>query len=131
MHNPIETIRIDQRNKNLLVQIKRKTKIQNWNTICRWAFIYSLKMEGKPNTLETKAENAVEMTWKVFSGTYNNLIWGLLKARVLDDGLPLDEETLKIQFKLHLYRGIQALSNFDYEDYGFSFLNNSTIKIIN
>jgi DNA sulfur modification protein DndE len=128
MHNPIETIRIDQRNKNLLIQIKRKTKIQNWNTICRWAFLYSLQMEGKPNTLETKAENAVEMTWKVFSGTYSNLIWGLLKARVLNDSLPLEEDILKTQFKLHLYRGIQALSNFDYDDFTFSLIDRKMIK---
>jgi len=38
----IETIRISEKGKQQLIQLKRKTGIDNWHTLCRWAFCISL-----------------------------------------------------------------------------------------
>ncbi len=83
MNNPIEVVRVDQRMKNLLVQLKRKTKIQNWNILCRWGFLISLSIDIPPNEVSIENDGAVEMSWKVFGGAYDHLIWALLKYRLL------------------------------------------------
>lgn len=114
MKNPIEVVRVDQRTKNLLIQLKRKTKIQNWNILCRWGFILSLTIETPPNEVAVENDGAVEMSWKVFSGSYDHLIWAMLKYRILKEGFNLDDDVLKDQFKRHLYRGIQHLSNVEF-----------------
>ncbi len=113
MYNPVETIRIDKRNKNFLIQLKRKTQIQNWNTLCRWGFLYSLQLKEIPNKVVTQEDGAIEMSWKVFAGVYSNLIWALLKRRILNDRIDITDDNLKEHFKRHLYRGIQALTNLE------------------
>jgi DNA sulfur modification protein DndE len=32
----IENVRISEKAKNQLITLKRRTGIQNWNTLCRW-----------------------------------------------------------------------------------------------
>jgi DNA sulfur modification protein DndE len=50
------------------------------------------------------------MTWKVFGGKYESLYLALLRRRCHEDGLGLDDETLAIQFRLHLHGGIGYLA---------------------
>jgi DNA sulfur modification protein DndE len=49
------------------------------------------------------------MNWRTFSGDLGDVLWALLRQRCHNDGLPLDEETLAQQFRLHLHRGIGYL----------------------
>lgn len=121
MNNPIEVVRVDQRMKNLLVQLKRKTKVQNWNILCRLGFIISLTIDTPPNEVTVENDGAVEMSWKVFGGAYDHLIWALLKYRLIRDGLELKEDLLKDNFKRHLYRGIQHLSNVEFSSGAINF----------
>jgi len=107
----LETVRINQRGKNQLTTLKRRTKIENWNILCRWAFCLSIAEQGKPRPGTAKGDAAVEMTWKTFGGEYADIYLGLLKHRCLEDGLELDEDTLSEQLKLHLHRGIGYLSS--------------------
>ncbi len=51
------------------------------------------------------------MSWRVFGGRHSELYMALLKERCLNDDLPVDEETLAQQFRLHLHRGIAYLAN--------------------
>jgi len=44
----IETIRISEKGKQQLTRLKRKTGIENWNTLCRWAFCLSLSESSIP-----------------------------------------------------------------------------------
>ena len=39
----IETVRTSEKGKTQLITLKRRTGIQNWNVLCRWAFCISLK----------------------------------------------------------------------------------------
>lgn len=129
MNNPIEVVRVDQRIKNMLVQLKRKTKVQNWNILCRWGFIISLTLDTLPNEVTVENDGAVEMSWKVFGGAYDHLIWALLKFRLIRDGIELNEDLLKDHFKRHLYRGIQHLSNIDFSNNSLNFVKTITDEV--
>ena len=39
----IEQVRVSERARVQLINIKRRTGVQNWNIICRWALAISLK----------------------------------------------------------------------------------------
>jgi DNA sulfur modification protein DndE len=36
----IENVRISEKAKNQLITLKRRTGIQNWNTLCRWGLVH-------------------------------------------------------------------------------------------
>ena len=106
----IEHIRISQQGKDQLARIKRATGIEHWNALCRWAFCASLADESVPSPVKIPADGAVEMEWKTFGGSHHELYYALLKHRCHRDGLGTNEETLTIQFRLHLHRGISYLA---------------------
>jgi DNA sulfur modification protein DndE len=107
---PVDNIRLSQKAKDSLVNLKRKTHIENWNVLCRWAFCLSLNEPSLPPKMNHPADSNVEMSWKIFAGEYGELYWALLKQRCKKDELELTEEELALQFRLHLHRGIAYLS---------------------
>jgi len=106
---PIEHIRLAQSARDQLITLKRRTGISNWNVLCRWGFCRSIAEPTPPPATRIAADSNVEMTWKVFAGPYGDELWALLRLRCHRDGLPLDDETLAQQFRLHLHRGIGYL----------------------
>jgi len=110
MNAPIEHVRLSQQARDQLVKLKRLTKIENWNVLCRWAFCISLAEQSVPPQTKIPADSPVEMTWKVFGGTYHEIYLALLKERCRRDGFGTSDETLRTQFRLHLHRGISYLS---------------------
>jgi DNA sulfur modification protein DndE len=115
---PVERVRISQAGKDQLIKLKRVTKIDQWNILCRWAFCRSLAEPTPPSPVPIPADSNVEMTWQVFGGAFakgmakpiaDHLVIGL-KQRCQNDGLGTDPETLATQFRLHLHRGIGYLS---------------------
>src|SRR5437868_6918387 len=107
---PIEHIHLSQQAKEQLIKVKRWTGIQNWNTLCRWAFCLSLSESGVPPTAKIPADSSVEMNWKVFGGLYSDIYLALLKERCRRDNLGTTDEVLSMQFRLHLHRGIGYLA---------------------
>ena len=105
----IETVRISERAKVHLVTLKRKTGIQNWNVICRWAFCASLNDPSIPPKEKRQTDSSIEMTWKVFGGIHAEIYFALLVQRCKTDGVELTSQKLNEQFKLHLHRGISYL----------------------
>jgi len=106
----IENIRVSQTAKDQLIKLKRVTGIEHWNVLCRWAFCVSLAEGSIPPISKIPADSNVEMSWRVFGGRHADLYLVLLKERVLRDGLPLDQDTIGQQFRLHLHRGISYLA---------------------
>ena len=107
---PVERVRISQAGKDQLIKLKRVTKIDQWNILCRWAFCRSLAEPTPPSPVPIPADSNVEMTWQVFGGAIaDHLVIGL-KQRCQNDGLGTDPETLAMQFRVHLHRGIGYLS---------------------
>lgn len=106
----IKQIRLSNAAKDKLARLKGKTGIQNWNTLCRWAFCYSLKEGSIPTDIEIDSDSNVEMSWFTFAGENHELYEALMKEWCFENGLSLDEKTLSKYFKLHLERGIGYLS---------------------
>jgi DNA sulfur modification protein DndE len=107
---PIEHIHLSQQAKEQLIKVKRWTGIQNWNTLCRWAFCLSLSESGIPPQAKVPADSSVEMSWKVFGGPHADIYLALLKERCRRDNLGTSDEVLATQFRLHLHRGIGYLA---------------------
>jgi DNA sulfur modification protein DndE len=110
MEYPIERFRLSQTAKDQLVKLKRYTKIDQWNILCRWAFCLSLAEPGIPAAVTIPADSNLELTWRVFGGELSDILLAALKQRCHNDGLGTEQETLAQQFRLHLHRGIAYLS---------------------
>ena len=124
----IETVRLSDQAKGQLIKLKRKTKIENWNVLCRWALCLSLSDPKIPSDTAFKSNSAVEMTWKVFGGEYSDLFEALMKERCHGDGIKLTKDNLAKYFRLHLHRGITYLDNSEDVSNLVSFLN---VDVIN
>ncbi|MCL1076573.1 DNA sulfur modification protein DndE [Parashewanella spongiae] len=105
----IETVKLSEKAKNQLVTIKRHTKIENWNVLCRWALMLSLQEKSVPPHEEVHTNSNIEMTWKVFGGEFADIYMAMLKQRIYQDEGQLDKDKLSYFFKLHLHRGISYL----------------------
>jgi DNA sulfur modification protein DndE len=110
MESPIKTVRITQTGEEQLNKLKRITKINNWNILCRWALCRSLAESSIPSPVVLKTDSKIEMSWDTFGGEIADTLLIALKQRCYRDGLALDRETLKKQFTLHLHRGLSYLA---------------------
>lgn len=110
MESPIERIRLSQTAKDQLTKLKRSTKIDQWNILCRWAFCRSLAEPSIPSPVPIPSDSNLEMTWRVFGGEMSDILLLALKQRCYNDNLGTDKETLAMQFRLHLHRGIGYLA---------------------
>lgn len=111
MASPIDNITVSQVARDQLVKLKRYTGFKHWNELCRWGFCASLAEPSPPPAARHPADSNVQMDWRTFAGApYEELYLALLKQRCRRDGLPLDDETLATQFRLHLHRGIGYLA---------------------
>ncbi|MBY4130979.1 DNA sulfur modification protein DndE [Rhodococcus fascians] len=106
---PLEHVRLSQTARDQLVTLKRRTKIEHWNVLCRWALCRSLAEPTVPPAIRLVTDSSVEMTWKVFAGSHGETLWALMRYRCHRDGLPLDEDTVANYLRLHLHRGIGYL----------------------
>jgi DNA sulfur modification protein DndE len=110
MEPPLERIKLSQAAKDQLVKLKRVTKIDQWNILCRWALCRSLAEPSPPSPVAIPTDSNLEMTWQVFGGSIADLLLVALKQRCHSDGLGTDQEILSTQFRLHLHRGIGYLA---------------------
>lgn len=107
----VEHIRLSKQAREQLIRLKRHTGIEHWNVLCRWAFCRSLAEPTPPAPSKIPADSNVEMSWRVFGGRHADLYMALLRARCMRDELPMEEDELALQFRLHLHRGIAYLAN--------------------
>ncbi len=110
----VKQIRISAQDKDRLMRLKRKTGIQNWNILCRWALCCSLREKSIPIDVPAGEDSNVEIAWLTFGGENYKIYEALIKARCIRDGLGTDEETLAKYFNLHMSRGIAYLSSTNY-----------------
>jgi DNA sulfur modification protein DndE len=110
MEPPVDRVRISQAAKDQLIKLKRVTKIDQWNILCRWALCQSLAESSLPSPVAIPTDSNVEMTWQVFGGAISDLLIIALRQRCSNDGLGVHSEVLAAQFRLHLHRGIGYLS---------------------
>lgn len=109
MKPPVETVRISERSRDILIKLKRKTGIVHWNVLCRWALCSSLANSSKP-VVGPSPESNVEMSWKVFCGPLAEIFPALLAVRAQKDRVPTSKEARAQYFRSHLERGIGQLT---------------------
>ncbi|WP_373539161.1 DNA sulfur modification protein DndE [Chamaesiphon sp.] len=107
---PVNSIKLSQTAKDQLVKLKRSTKIEQWNVLCRWAFCRSLAETAPPSVIPIPADSNLEMTWRVFGGDFSDILILALRQRCALDRLELSPEVYSQQFRLHLHRGIGYLA---------------------
>jgi len=107
---PIESIRLNQRAKDQLITLKRRTGIRNWNVLCRWALCASLAESSTPPEIEPQGETAVEMTWRTFAGEQSALYEALVAQRCVAERREPAGGVLAQQLHAHIYRGIGYLA---------------------
>lgn len=105
----IETVRVSEKAKIQLLTLKRRTGIQNWNVLCRWALFASLAEKTIPPYENIVTDSSIEMSWKTFAGQFDDVIVAVVRQRAHQDKVrALDIPDF---FKLHLHRGIAYLLN--------------------
>ena len=109
----LETVRISEKAKRQLSAVKRKTGIEHWNVLCRWAFCLSLADKSVPSPANIPLDSNVEMTWRTFGGEHQEIYMALLKQRCYTNGENISQQVLTEQFKLHLHRGIGMLDYYN------------------
>lgn len=105
MHT-IETIRLSEKQKQQLSILKRKTGIQNWNVLCRWALCMSLAESSAPPREEIPSDSNVEMSWKVLAGESTDIYLAVLRQAYKTQSIHLKDVHFAEFIKLHLNRGI-------------------------
>lgn len=106
----IDIIRLSEKQKQQLIVLKRKTGIENWNVLCRWALCMSLADPTVPPKEDIPSDSNVEMTWKTFAGEYSDLYITLLKESYFRTAAQKEEADMATFFKIHLNRGISLFS---------------------
>jgi DNA sulfur modification protein DndE len=110
MEAPLERVRFSQAAKDQLIKLKRTTRIEHWNVLCRWGLCYSLAEPMPTSPIALPADSNLEIAWPILGGSIADLLLIALEQRCIEDGLPTDRETLGIQLRRHLHRGIGYLS---------------------
>ena len=93
-----------------LIRIKAKTGIEGWNDIARWALCVSLADPSIPFGPDVPSDSNVEMSWSTFGGEYQEVYDAVFRERCRLDDIDTDPQSIAKYFRLHLQRGINALS---------------------
>jgi DNA sulfur modification protein DndE len=105
----IDTVRLDAETRNHLMTLKRRTGIENWNVLARWAFCVSLQDDAPLRRREEKGLGAIEMTWRTFGGEAEEVYMALLRARCDADGNTATKDALSESLRGHIARGAARL----------------------
>lgn len=106
----VESIRVSKQGRDQLVTLKRRTGIENWNVICRWALCMSLAEPSPPRDQKIEADSAIEMAWRTFAGENDRVFEALMRQRCREDGIEPTDANAAHQLRLHLHRGISYLA---------------------
>ncbi|WP_261262452.1 DNA sulfur modification protein DndE [Serratia fonticola] len=102
----IETIRLSEKQKQQLITLKRKTGIEHWNVLCRWALCISLSDPTLPPKEDIPSDSNVEMSWRTFSGSEHKIYEAIILYRFNKD---IVEQNIYDYLKSHISRGLNAL----------------------
>ncbi len=106
----IDSIKLSEKQKQQLIRLKRKTGIENWNVLCRWALCMSLAEDTVPPVEDIPSDSNVEMSWKVFTGEYTDVYLAVLRQMFQKQSAHLEGVHFGDFVKLHLNRGISFYS---------------------
>ncbi|WP_207622008.1 DNA sulfur modification protein DndE [Alienimonas californiensis] len=106
----VETVRLSRTARDQMLSLKRRTGIEGWNVLSRWALCVSLAEPTRPRDPGPAGDGGIEMTWRTFAGGDADLYAALIRQRCTADGLAADDATAVVQeFHRHLHRGVAYL----------------------
>ena len=91
-----------------LSQLKGRTGLTP-NILCRIGFCLSLNDPSVPNPDDYPADSDREIDRHTLTGQWDQLFVALITERCRQDHLDLSEESLAIQFRAHVNRGVILL----------------------
>ena len=100
-------IRVCSQVDQLLSQLKGRTGLTP-NLLCRLGFCLSLREGGVPNSADYPEDSQREFNRYSLTGEWDGLMRALLRERLLEDGITIDEG-LDDHFRAHLNRGVILL----------------------
>ena len=106
----IESLKLSERSSTEISTIKRNTKIETMNVICRWALTVSLSSDLPPPPLAKEDKILREIDWKIFAGDYEHLIMALLRDRMNQEKIKLNNESINDQLRAHVQRGLSLIA---------------------
>lgn len=107
----IDRIRLTAAAKNQLITLKRKTGINHYNTLCRYAFCFSLANETVPPAENLNFNGGIEIDWRTFTGGNEALYLNIIILRQQQDVKFYDEDIIKSALNAHLHRGLSFMSS--------------------
>ncbi len=110
MKAPTESVRLSEIEKELLTRIKRKTSIESWNVICRWALAVGLASDQTKLTKSNEKLGAVEIRWETFAGRWSEFISASVFAAHRNYILQYQNVTTAEFFQMVLARGIRIFA---------------------
>lgn len=107
MKPPVEHVKISAKGRDVLIKIKRRTGLEHWNEICRLALCKSLANNTQPPRVAKFGETAIDIEWKVFAGSYSDVLVALVMIKAKKDGIEISNgEAVSSYFRCHMERGI-------------------------
>ena len=115
----LDALRLDNSARYSLIVLKRKTGIDTWNVLCRWALCVSLAEQESPRDGLVGEKKEIEIAWDVFAGKAASIYRGLLVERCKLENLEVSQKNLSYILSQHVHRGIGYLvGNKDVKDIG-------------
>jgi len=101
-------LRVCQEVSQRLTHLKSRTGLTP-NVLCRFGFCLSLNDPTIPNPEEYPPDSEREIDRHTLTGQWDRLFVAMVTERCAQDHLPLDDETLAVQFRAHVNRGVLLL----------------------
>ena len=106
---PLQTIRLSKSEVDVLNILKRRTKIYQWNVLCRMAFCLSCQDQTEPSIITiSSGEGNVELDWDTFCGQYSEIYSAICMAHKYKTRSKMH---ISEYFKNLLFRGIMRLKD--------------------
>ena len=110
MKPPTDSVRLTATERDLLLKIKRRTGIDSWNVLCRWALALGLK-ENNPHIRKThEKRDAIEIKWETFAGKQSETLIALVLISFNAQKGITQESLLPDFFYSRIEDGIRAIS---------------------
>jgi DNA sulfur modification protein DndE len=105
MKPPVEAVRVSERGRDILIKLKRRTGIEHWNVLCRWALTESLSKGEPPEHSDSIGDSNIEIKWATFGGEYSEIYSTLIHH--LHAGI--EGMTISEFLRAHIERGLLLL----------------------
>ena len=107
----IDRVKLTAAAKQQLINLKRRTGIEHYNTICRHALVVSLNNPANVPIENLQFTNGIEIDWEVFCGGYGHTYLNLMIARAAQEGVQPSDGNIRQLLSSHLHRGLSYLAS--------------------